>query len=173
VARQVQSRDPLNPAAYVNDAGAQDRARHYPDAVAAYRKALRLAPNLTLPRALLAWALMQMGKFDEARAEFRQLSPDYLFRLIGEAILFARQGNRPASDIALNRAQQIYGDGAHYQYADVYAQQGEPEKAFAALDRAWTFRDPGLAFAKTDSWFDPIRGDPRFAELLRKMNFPS
>jgi serine/threonine-protein kinase len=173
VARQAQVRDPLNPTAYAYEANAQARARHYPEAVAAYRKALRLAPNLTLVRAQSGWALMEMGKFDEADAEFRQLAPDYLFRLVGEAILFARQGNRAGSDAALKRAQQLSGDAAHYQYAEIYAQQGESDKAFAALDRAWTFRDPGLAFAKADPWFDPIRSDPRFAALLRKMNFPA
>jgi TolB-like protein len=173
VARQAQRLDPLNPAAYLLEGGSQSRAGHLPQAVAAYRKALALAPNLILARALLGWDLMNMGKVNEARAEFGRLQPDYLFRLVGEAILFARQGNRAASDEALKRAQQKSGDGANYQYAEVYAQRGEKEKAFAALERAWEFRDPGLAFMKTDPWFYPLRADGRFAALLKKMNFPA
>lgn len=116
---------------------------------------------------------MDMGKNGEALAQFRQLPPDYLFRLVCESILFAREGNRAASDAALARAQQINGEDANYQYADIYAQRGEKDQAFASLDRAWTFRDPGLAYMKADAWLNPLRSDPRFAALLKKMNFPS
>jgi hypothetical protein len=44
-----------------------------------------------------------------------------------------------------------------------HAQRGEKDEAFAALDRAWTFRDPGLALLRSDRFLDPLRGDPRFA----------
>jgi len=134
---------------------------------------LALAPNLKLNRAQLALVLMQMGKLDEASVEFRKLPSDYLFRLVGEALLFARQGNHAASDASLQGLQQIYGDAANYQYAEIFAQRGEKEQAFAALARAWDFRDPGLAQLKVDSLLDPIRADPRFAALLSKMNFPA
>ena len=173
VARQVQNRDPLNPAGYGSEASAQYSAGHVAQSIQAYRKTLELAPNLLIPRAFLGLALMDDRKFDQAMAEFRKLPPDYLFRSLGESILFARQGNRAASDAAFKRAQQVNGDSAHYQYADIHAQRGEKEEAFASLDRAWEFRDPGLAFMKQDRWLDPIRSDPRFAALLAKMNFPA
>jgi serine/threonine-protein kinase len=173
VARQVQSRDPLNPAGYGNEGSAQFNAGRFSQAENAYRKALQLAPNLLLGRAFLALSLLEDRKIPEASAEFRKLPPDYLFRLLGECLLFARQGNRAASDAALRRAQQINGDAAHYQYADIHAQRGEKEEAFASLDRAWNFRDPGLAYMKSDRWLDPIRSDPRFAAYISKMNFPA
>ena len=172
-ARQVQARDPLNPAGYGREASAQYNAGHLPQALQAYRKTLELAPNLLLARAFLAMTLMDAGKFDEAIAEFRKLPVDYLFRLLGESILYARQGNRAASDAAFKRAQQINGDSSHYQYADIHAQRGEKEEAFASLDRAWEFRDPGLAYMKQDRWLDPIKSDPRFGAMLAKMNFPA
>jgi hypothetical protein len=117
--------------------------------------------------------LLEERKPDEALAEFKKLPSDYLFRLLGESILFERQGNRSASDAALRRAQQINGDAAHYQYADIHAQRGEKDEAFASLDRAWTFHDPGLAYMKSDRWLSPIRSDPRYSALLAKMNFPA
>jgi TolB-like protein/Flp pilus assembly protein TadD len=173
VARQVQNRDPLNPAGYGAEGSAFYNGGHFAQAVHAYRKALELAPNLLLARSFMGMALMDDGALDEARAEFKKLPADYLFRLVGESLLFAREGNRPASEAALQRAKQVFGDAANYQYADIYAQRGEKEEAFAALDRAWEFRDPGLAYMKNDRWLDPLRSDPRFPALLRKMNFPA
>jgi tetratricopeptide (TPR) repeat protein len=172
VSRQVQSRDPLNPAGYGREASSQYDAGRVAQSIQGYRKTLELAPNLLIPRAFLGVALLDAGKFDQAMAEFRKLPPDYLFRLLGESILFARQGNRSASDAAFERAQQIHGDSAHYQYADIHAQRGEKNEAFASLDRAWEFKDPGLAYMKSDRFLDPISSDPRYSALLAKMNFP-
>ena len=103
----------------------------------------------------------------------RQLPADYLFRLVGEAIIYGRQGNRAASDAALKRAQAVNGDAAHYQYADIHAQRGETDETFASLEKAWAFRDPGLAIMKRDSFLRPVRSDPRFASFLKRMNFPA
>lgn len=172
-AREAQNRDPLNPNAFDAEAVAQLRADRFAQAESGYRKTLALAPNRLLARAFLGVTLMDMGRSDEALAQFRQLPADYLFRLVGESMLFARQGNRAASDAALHRMQQLNGDDANYQYAGIYAQRGEKDRAFAALDRAWMFHDPGLAFMKCDNWLDPLRDDPRFSALLRKMNFPT
>jgi TolB-like protein/Tfp pilus assembly protein PilF len=173
MAREAQSRDPLNPAAFSTEGGAQFSAGRFTQAEAAYRKALALAPNRQLARAILGATLMEMGKYEDALAQFRQLPANYLFRLVGESILYAKQGNRAASDAALKRAQLLNGDSAHYQYADVQAQRGEIEEAFASLDRAWAFRDPGLAIMKRDLWLRPIKADPRYGAFLRRMNFPA
>jgi serine/threonine-protein kinase len=173
VARQLQRQDPLNPAGFGIEATAQSNAGRFGQSVDAYRKMLALAPNLLQPRTFFGFALMDEGKPDEAVAEFRKVPADYLFRLVGEAVLYARQGNRGASDAAMNRAKQKFGDAANYQYAEIYAQRGEKDQAFAALDRAWTFRDPGLASMKSDVWLNPIRNDPRFAAFLARMNFPA
>jgi serine/threonine-protein kinase len=173
IARQAQVRDPLNPAAYREEASAQFAGGRFAQAEAGNRKALALAPNLLLARAFLGASLMEMGKFREAEAEFQKLGADNLFRLVGEAILYWRQGNRSASDAALQHAQQTSGDDAHYQYAEVHAQRGEKDQAFAALDRAWSFRDPGLAIMKSDYWLGPLRDDARFSAFLRRMNFPA
>lgn len=173
VARQAQARDPLNPTAFSLEGSALNNARRNREALAAYRKAVALAPDRLLDRVSIGLALTEMGRQDEALAQLAKLPPDYLFRLIGEAVIYARMGNRAASDSAFQRARQSYGDAANYQYAEVHAQLGEKDKAFAALYRAWEFRDPGLAVMKSDRWLDPLRNDPRYAALLRKMNFPA
>ena len=171
--REAQSQDPLNAQAFAQEGGALASVGRFAEAEPAYRKALALMPNRQLVHAFLAMTLMELGKVDEALGQLRQLPPDYLFRSVGEAIIYGRQGNRAASDAALKRAQATNGDAAHYQYADIHAQRGEADEAFASLERAWSFRDPGLAIMKRDPFLRPIRNDPRFAAFLKRMNFPA
>ena len=171
--RDAQSRDPLNPSAFAQEAHAQSSLGRFAEAEAGYRKALALAPNRRLIRSFLAVTLNELGRADEGLALLRQLPPDYLFRMVGEAIIYGRQGNRAASDAALKHAQTVNGDAAHYQYADIHAQRGDVDEAFASLERAWSFRDPGLAIMKRDPFLRPIKTDPRFESFLKRMNFPA
>ena len=50
---------------------------------------------------------------------------------------------------------------------------GDKDRAFAALDRAWQIRDSGLLRLKGDPYMDPLRGDPRFAALMKKLDYPA
>jgi hypothetical protein len=43
----------------------------------------------------------------------------------------------------------------------------------ARLETAYRLRDPGLASLKIDNLLDPLRNEPRFQEILRKLKFPS
>jgi serine/threonine-protein kinase len=173
LARQSQRRDPLNPVAFNREAYALALSRRYAEAIPPIRRAVQLAPTISRNHTLLALCLMQLGKVAEAEAEYRKASPDDIYRMSGEAILFDRQGNRAASDQALQQAQRVFGDLASYQYAEVHAQRGEKERAFTALGRAWAIHDPGLTTLRVDPLLDPIRSDPRFAALERKLDFPT
>jgi hypothetical protein len=56
--------------------------------------------------------------------------------------------------------------------ARVYAGLGDKEKAFVWLEKAYAERASQLSWVKVDPTFDPLRSDPRFQDLLRRMNFP-
>jgi TolB-like protein/Tfp pilus assembly protein PilF len=59
-----------------------------------------------------------------------------------------------------------------YRVALVYAWRGDRDSAFAWLERAYTRHDLELRWLKIDPFLRKIRGDPRFAAFLRKMNLP-
>ena len=62
--------------------------------------------------------------------------------------------------------------GLAYAIAILSAIIGETEEAMTWLERAHEERDPLLLFAKTDPSLDPLRSDPRFDDLLRRIGFP-
>jgi hypothetical protein len=59
-----------------------------------------------------------------------------------------------------------------YELALGYARLGDHDQAFFWLDRMFTDRCYLLTVAKVDPLLDPIRGDPRYEELLRRLNLP-
>jgi tetratricopeptide (TPR) repeat protein len=56
--------------------------------------------------------------------------------------------------------------------AGVFASIGETEEAFTWLERGYRERDPLMIFLKVHPGWDPLRSDPRFDDLLRRIGFP-
>jgi adenylate cyclase len=60
-----------------------------------------------------------------------------------------------------------------YMIAAIYSGLGQKDKAFEFLERAYQEKSPDLAyFLRADLRIDPLRSDPRFLDLSRRMNFP-
>ena len=57
-------------------------------------------------------------------------------------------------------------------FAVVYVGLGENEQAFLWLEKAFVERTNSLAYLKVDATWDPLRSDPRFAELVRHIGLP-
>ncbi len=62
--------------------------------------------------------------------------------------------------------------GLGYLIAVQSAMIGETEEAMTWLERAYEEREPLLVNAKTEPRLDPLRSDPRFPDLLRRIGFP-
>jgi len=64
------------------------------------------------------------------------------------------------------------GDAGAYEYAYIYSQWGNTPKALDWLEKAHALDDGRSHRAQGRSLFDPLRGEPRFQTLLRKLRFP-
>jgi serine/threonine protein kinase len=77
---------------------------------------------------------------------------------------------------ALRRAPDVelrtYGSAAVWDAASNYAMAGDLARALDLLERAYEERDPNIPFVGCLPIFDPLRAEPRFQALLRKMNLP-
>lgn len=88
--------------------------------------------------------------------------------------MYARAGRRADALRLLNelkkRAEKQYVPASAL--ASVFIGLGEKEQALQLLEKAYEDRDVFLVWLKVNWIYDPLRGDPRFRELLRRMNFP-
>ena len=164
--------DPLNARLYRRKCEALIWLRRYPEAIDAGRKGLALAPQRRSVHIYVGDALLLLGKHAQAKAEYDALAADDPFRLARLALHAARTGDRKAAEGEMAQLRQQYGVTYSYQYGQIYAQLGEADRAFAEFDNAIAAKDSGLVYFKGDPFLDPIRGDPRYTALLRKLNIP-
>jgi len=74
--------------------------------------------------------------------------------------------------IEARQAQRKIGYSSAYEIAGLYADLGDKEQAFRWLNTAYQERDWLLVSLKTNFLLDPLRSDPRFAELVLKVGLP-
>jgi TolB-like protein/tetratricopeptide (TPR) repeat protein len=140
------------------------------EAKQAFVRALEINPNQNWGNFLLGNILLAEGKTDLAMAHY-QRAPEQ-FRAAGTAMAEFTRGNETASLQALAIMEKNHAIGFAFQIAEVYAWRGDKDRAFAWLDRAYDIHDAGMVRLPYDPAVDPLRDDPRFAALVRKMGFP-
>ncbi len=163
--------DPLHPSFYLNYGSALLYVGMYEEAEAAYRQALELTPIMANAHLNIAVSYLARSRPQEALDEAER-EPLPHFRLLGTAIAYHALGQPKESDARLSELIANYKSEAQFQIAEAYAFLGEADKAFAWLDRAYTERDPGLAFMKIDLLLKNLRNDPRYIALLTRMHLP-
>ena len=143
-------------------------ARRYPEAAKAAAQMLKLRPETAWPRAIIASCHFMLGDTARAAAEFAAMGGEEKI-----AAVAIRQGDRQKADRILAAMQAEASDAAHFQYAEIYAQEGDIAKAVDSLYSAYQARDPGLTMIKVDQLLDPLRNDARFKALIDKLDFPT
>ena len=166
--------DPLNPAVHQARANILQYAGRLPEAEQAIQRAIQLSPKLWYPHLSYALILVQAGKLTEAQKEIARVEHGSASITAFQAIIAERLGNRNESNRLLQEILSSDMLGAvHYQVAEVYAQQGRADDVFSELDKAYVARDSGLAQILTDFTLEPIRSDPRFQTIVKRLNFPT
>jgi serine/threonine-protein kinase len=165
--------DPLEPRTFSTRSLIFFKTRQFPRSVEEGRRALELAPELFVALSTVGDSLVLMNRPAEALAEYRRIPADDVYRLTGEAILAGRSRDLGGVNRTVAHMRELFGAAASYQYADIFAQAGDANRAFDELDNAIEAKDPGLSDLKVDPFLDPIRGDPRYNALLRRLRFPN
>lgn len=173
--RRAQELDPVSPLMFAVGCGADFFARRDDEAIKQCRKALDLDSNFGLTRNVLGWIYLRKGMYEEAMAQFeegnRLLGGD---PVLGQARVYATVGRRDEAVkmVDLFSEQCKRGEVSPMYFAFLYVALGKKQKALDWLQKAYEGRDPYIVRIKVEPALDPIRSDPRFQDILRRMNFP-
>jgi TolB-like protein/DNA-binding winged helix-turn-helix (wHTH) protein/Flp pilus assembly protein TadD len=173
--RRALELDPLSPIINANIGLRFYMARQYDAAIAHWRKALDMHRNYRLLHMYMATAYLGKEMYTEALAEIEK---SIALSGAGEwenAMLAHTYGRMGRTEEARGLLAKLVpgGDAAAYNLALAYVGLGETDQVFTWLDRAVDARMGAFNEVNADPIFDPLRRDPRFAALLRRMRFPS
>jgi len=141
------------------------------------RKTYDLEPNYPVARHHLGLAYIANGMYAEAIAlseKALQTDPTSQQMLRVSGCGYAKSGRRQEAEGVIKRFKDL-GKTQYvmsYFVANIYAVLGDKEKAFAELEKAFAERDFFLHRLKVDPLMDPLRADPRFQDLLRRIGLP-
>ncbi len=178
-AKRAQELEPLSLITNSEVAISFYQARNYDQAIDQFQKTLELDPNFPPPLCFLPAAYEQKGMFEEATAGYQRAITvtKGTFNILAMASLghvYAVSGRKTEARKILAELQRLseHSYVPAYVVALIYAGLGEREKAFAWLDKAYEEHSFSLAYIKSEPRFDPLRSDPHFADLLRRIGLP-
>ena len=147
-------------------------ARRYDDAIVAAKKNLDFDPTDRLSHVYLGMTYLQKGMLAEAIAELGPFSIDAGPFAQTLAITYAASGRTAeARRLVANWTEESrHRYKSPYGLAVAHLADANDGQVFAYLEKAYQTRDPYVIFINVDPIWDRYRSDPRFRDLLRRMN---
>ncbi|MGH7731781.1 MAG: protein kinase domain-containing protein, partial [Candidatus Eiseniibacteriota bacterium] len=172
--RLAQELDPLSLPVNIGAGAFHYYARRYEEALVEYRRIFDLDSTSALLNRAMAATYIRLGReADAAGAIQRWLDHQYPGELASRAAEGHRRGGLTGMVRVLigafeaRRASGQYAPATHI--AELYSLLPDHERALWWLSVAYEEHDTQLNRLKVDPIFDPLRGDPRFADLMRKV----
>jgi TolB-like protein/Tfp pilus assembly protein PilF len=172
--KRAQELDPLSLELVAGMGEVLYHQRQYDAAIAQYQKALEMDVNSGFTYWAMGRTLTAKGRYDEAIPLLQKSiplsgdSPDEPAEL---ARTYALAGNREEAFKMLSDLNRL-SERKHVSpsvIAALYGALGDKEQAFAQLNKALDMRDFILVLLNVEPMFDPLRDDPRFNELVKRV----
>jgi Tfp pilus assembly protein PilF len=144
------------------------------EALARFRKVLRMSSGFLGGHAQISQILFRKAMYEESLAEMKAYYAGD--REVEEALAqgYARSGYRGgmkcAADILAAPARKTYASPDYV--ATLYMMAGEKAQALAWLEKGLEEHDPDAVHYGNDPIYEPLRSDPRFQDIVRRMNLP-
>ena len=149
-------------------------AHRYDEAIREFRNALAVRPDDVFPLWPLGWALLYNHQAEEAIRVWEKAAAvsDRSPAIIGTLVWAYAHTGRRADALRLlgelkEREQTSYVPPAAF--VNAYLGLGDNDEAFAWLERAYQEQSSILIYLKVFPLFDPLRGDPRFDDFVRRV----
>ena len=174
VAKRALDLDPASPAVSHSLAVQLYLARRFDQAIEQAHNTLEMDANFAISYQLLGEAHVSKGLYREGLLALEKFSALSRTSAISRALVgysLARLGERSA---ALRIIEELTSASKHsfipaFLYALVYAGLEDKDQAFGWLEKAYEERFNRLAYLKQDALWDPLRSDPRFIDMLRRL----
>jgi TolB-like protein/tetratricopeptide (TPR) repeat protein len=171
--------DPLSPIISANFGAVYLSAKQYDEALGACKKVADENPTFAQTHACLVGAYWGKRMYLQVIQEWKSyaqfagdLNESDFASALEQGFHSAGWKGALTKGIETRQSQRKTGYSSAYVIAALYADLGDKDQAFRWLNTAYQERDTYLLGLKTDFLLDPLRSDPRFAELVRKVGLP-
>jgi tetratricopeptide (TPR) repeat protein len=163
--------DPLSSEVHSDFGRILYRARKYEEAIPHLQRALELEPQSYSAHIRLGDVYAKLNRYDEAIQMFNEAARvrPVGFHAARLARVYALMGRQREARQMVSAVK----DSFPFNDAGVYAALGDLDQAFRILEKGVDDHNSLLVYIKEDPTFDNLHTDPRWQELLRRMNFPS
>jgi eukaryotic-like serine/threonine-protein kinase len=152
--------DPLSPIINMNHAVTLTMARRFSEAEAEFKKVITSNPSFTPPHHYLSELYAMTGRFSDAVSETQKVMP------LGSYSADAQGYNQAIMEMS----RKIGGDPSAVAFS--YVLLHDYDKAFQYFEQAYATEDGDLVLSLRYPACDVIRSDPRYADLMRRLNLP-
>ena len=174
LARRGRELDPLSPDRTVRLAWLLYHARQYDEAIRELRTVLTADPDNVYALWFLGFALIETSESDDAIRTIERAATVWDRNPAALGVLaraYGRAGRHAEAARILGELTQRERDGyiAPAVYVNAYLGVGDRDRALESLERAYREHSNIILLLKTHPLYDPIRNDPRFVELSRRV----
>jgi hypothetical protein len=150
-------------------------ARRYDEAEKQLKQAALMDPDFGQPHMWLGYLYVSCRRWDEARVEFdilrRKADSTWAPGLL--AYTFGMAGKKAEAEQMLELTKSTYGRGIQLDklpLAWAYLGVGDKTRAIDCLEKDYESHSTSIPALRSHPWFDPLRSDPRFVDLMRRVN---
>jgi TolB-like protein/Tfp pilus assembly protein PilF len=145
-------------------------SRQYDRAIAQFQSVIDMDPHFDRATMIIN-AYVEEGRFAEALEEVKRgLPPDDSPWTVGtKAYVYGRWGQTAQAERELAKLKRMIRDPDSWFLALPYVATGRKDQAIAVLQKAYAERSNAVLMIKVEPAFDPLRSDPRFQDLLRRV----
>jgi eukaryotic-like serine/threonine-protein kinase len=167
--------DPLSPQIPIDNSLALMFQGSYEAAKEQARRAAELDPTFFFPQMIYGWVDINAGKFTDAIPSLKKAkaleAPAFVTAWLAYA--YARSGDRPRALVEFEdlKKMSLGGEVLPFNLAIVHLGLGDHQRALDYLERAYAADSQWMGWLNKDRMFDPLRSEPRFMALMKKLRF--
>jgi eukaryotic-like serine/threonine-protein kinase len=167
--------DPLSPQIPIDDIFAFVWQGDYQGAREQAKRAADLDPAYFFPQMTYGWIDIEAGKIQDAIPALQKAnameSPAFVTAFLAYA--YGASGDRARAMAGMEdlKRRSLHGHVLPFNLALAYIGLGDRERALDCLERAYSSDSQWMGWLKNDRIFDPLRSEPRFIALMKKLRF--